>query len=54
VLKKAPGPVAEPADLGPSLAQRVADLEVRLAVLESELGVTAEPAASEGVGDPSD
>ena len=50
----APGRVAQPADLGPSLAQRVADLEARLAVLESELGVSAEPSSPEGVGDPSD
>lgn len=50
----APGRVAEPADLGPSLAQRVADLEARLAVLESELGVSVEPWSPEGVGDPSD
>ena len=50
----APGRVAQPADLGPSLAQRVADLEARLAVLESALGVSAEPSSPEGVGDPSD
>jgi len=50
----APGRVAQPADLGPSLAQRVADLEARLAVLESELGVSAEPSSPEGVGAPSD
>ena len=50
----APGRVDQPADLGPSLAQRVADLEARLAVLESELGVSAEPSSPEGVGDPSD
>jgi len=50
----APGRVAEPADLGPSLAQRVADLEARLSVLESELGVSVEPSSPEGVGDPSD
>jgi uncharacterized protein YceH (UPF0502 family) len=50
----ASGRVAQPADLEPSLAQRVADLEARLAVLESELGVSAEPSSSEGVGDPSD
>ena len=31
--------VAEPADGAPSLAQRVADLEKRLAALESELGI---------------
>ncbi len=50
----APGRVAQPANLGPSLAQRVADVEARLAVLESELGVSAEPTSPEGVGDPSD
>jgi uncharacterized protein YceH (UPF0502 family) len=50
----APGRVARPGNLGPSLAQRVADLEARLAVLESELGVSAEPSSPEGVGDPSD
>ncbi len=50
----APGRVAQPAGLGPSLAQRVADLEARLAVLESELGVSVEPPSPEGVGDPSD
>ena len=50
----APGRVARPADLGPSLAQRVADLEARLAVLESELGMTSEPSSPTGVGDPSD
>jgi len=47
-----PGRVA-PADLGPSLAQRVADVEARLAVLESELGVSAERSSPEGAGDPS-
>ena len=40
-----PGRVAQPANLGPSLAQRVADLEARLAVLESALGVSAEPSS---------
>ena len=50
----APGRVTPPDDLGPSLAQRVADLEARLAVLESELGVSTQPPSSE-VGDtPSD
>ena len=43
--------VAPPADTGPSLAQRVADLEARLAVLEAELGVSAEPSPNT-VGDP--
>ena len=42
-----PGRVAQPADLGPSLAQRVADLEARLAVLESELGVSTWSSATE-------
>ena len=37
-----PGRVAESADHGPSLSQRVADLEARLAVLEAELGVSVE------------
>ena len=37
-----PGCVAESADHGPSLSQRVADLEARLAVLEAELGVSVE------------
>ena len=50
----ASGRLAQPTDLEPSLAQRVADLEARLAVLESELGVSAEPSSSVGVGDPSD
>jgi len=54
VRDAAPGGVARCADLGPSLAQRVADLEARLAVLESELGVSAEPSSPEGIGDPSD
>jgi uncharacterized protein len=45
----APGRVAQPADVGPSLAQRVADLEARLAVLESELGMSAEPSSPEAV-----
>jgi uncharacterized protein len=39
----ASGRVAQPAEHGPSLAQRVADLEARLARLESELGLSAEP-----------
>jgi len=43
---------ARHADVGPSLAQRVADLEARLAKLESELGVSVEPSSPEGVGDP--
>jgi uncharacterized protein len=38
----ASGRGAQPAEHGPSLAQRVADLEVRLALLESELGLSAE------------
>jgi len=32
----------------------VADLEARLAVLESELGVSVEPSSPEGFGDPPD
>jgi uncharacterized protein YceH (UPF0502 family) len=47
-LHTASGHVAQPADLGPSLAQRVADLEARLAVLESELGISATPSPPEG------
>lgn len=39
----APDRLAQPAEVGPSLAQRVADLEARLAVLETELGVAANP-----------
>jgi uncharacterized protein YceH (UPF0502 family) len=45
------GRVTQPEDLGPSLAQRVADLEARLAVLESELGLAVEPSSPRGVGD---
>ncbi len=48
-----PGRIDRPADLGPSLAQRVADLEARLARLERELGVSTTPSSPEGVGDPS-
>ncbi len=44
----------DPATLGPSLAQRVADLEARLAVLESALGMSVEPSPPEGGSDPSD
>jgi uncharacterized protein YceH (UPF0502 family) len=44
--------VARSANLGPSLEQRVADLEARLAVLESELGLSVEPSPPEGAGDP--
>ena len=47
----AQGRVAQPSGLGPSLAQRVADLEARLAKLESELGVSVEPSSPEGVAD---
>jgi uncharacterized protein len=48
----APGHVGRPVDGGgPSLAQRVAALEARLAVLESELGVSVEPSSPAGVGD---
>jgi uncharacterized protein YceH (UPF0502 family) len=43
VRHSAAGRTAPPVDTSPSLAQRVADLEARLAVLESELGVSAEP-----------
>ena len=43
--------MARLSDIGPSLAQRVADLEAPLAVLESELGVSVEP-SPEGVGHP--
>ncbi len=48
-LHAASGRVAQPADLGPSLAQRVADLEARLGVLESELGISAAPTSPEDV-----
>lgn len=41
VTTVAPGRVDEPADLGPSMAQRLADVEARLAVLESALGLSA-------------
>lgn len=44
VVTEAPGGAARRADVGPSLEERVAQLEVRLAALESELGVSAEPA----------
>jgi len=55
VHRAAPGSVAPPAaNLGPSLVQRLAVLEARLTVLESLLGVSAEPSSPEGVGDPSD
>ncbi len=50
----ASGRIVRAADSGPSLAQRLADVEARLAVLESELGVSAQPSSPEGVGDPSD
>jgi uncharacterized protein len=50
----APGRVARPDHGGPSLAARVADLEARLAVLESALGVSAAPSSPEGAGEPSD
>ena len=46
--------VAQPADLGPSLAQRLANVEARLAVLESELGLSAAPSSPEGFGEPAD
>ena len=49
-----PGRLAQPANLSPSLAQRVADVEARLAVLESALGVSAEPSSPDGLGDPSE
>jgi uncharacterized protein YceH (UPF0502 family) len=48
-----PSHVAQPAELGPSLAQRVADVEARLALLESELGLSTGPSAHDGVGDQS-
>jgi uncharacterized protein YceH (UPF0502 family) len=47
----AAGPVAEPPDLSPSLAQRVADLEARLAVLEAELGMSAETSNPQAADD---
>ena len=42
--------VSQPADLGPSLAERVADLEARLALLESELGVSGHRSSPDGLG----
>ena len=48
----AQGRVAQSADHGPSLAQRVADLEARLAVLESELGMSVGPSSPADTGDP--
>ncbi len=47
----APDRPARPTDTGPSLAERVANLEARLAALESELGVAT---ASPGAPDPDD
>lgn len=49
-----PGRVAQHAHLGPSLAQRLADVEARLAMVESELGMSAESSSPEGDSDPSD
>jgi len=46
-----PGRDARPADIGPSLAQRVADLEKRLAAVESALGVSVRP-SPDVVGEP--
>ncbi len=46
--------VTRRADLGSSLAQRLADVEARLAVLESELGLSAAPSSPEGFGEPAD
>lgn len=51
VRHSATGSAVPPADAGPSLAQRVTDLEARLAMLEAELGVSAGP-SSEAGGDP--
>jgi len=48
----APGRVARPSDVGPSLAQRVANLEERLATLESALGVSVSPSPPDVVGEP--
>jgi uncharacterized protein len=53
VRDAAQGRVARPDDGGPSLAARVADLEARLAALESALGVSAAPSSPEGAGQPS-
>lgn len=50
VHDSAAGHAARSVDHGPSLAQRVDDLEARLAALESALGVSAEPPLSDGVG----
>jgi uncharacterized protein len=44
----APSRAARPDDRGPSLAQRLADVEARLAVLESALGVSAPPSSPDG------
>jgi hypothetical protein len=46
VRDAAAGTVHEPADIGPSLAQRVADVEARLAVLEDALGMSTGTSAS--------
>lgn len=46
----AAGLVAASTDKGPSLAQRVADLEARLAVLEEALGMTADTSESDAPG----
>jgi uncharacterized protein YceH (UPF0502 family) len=50
----APDRAVEHGNLGPSLAERVANLEARLALLESALGVSGEPSSAEVVGDTSD
>jgi uncharacterized protein len=44
----APSRAARLDDRGTSLAQRLADVEARLAVLESALGVSAEPSSPDG------
>jgi uncharacterized protein YceH (UPF0502 family) len=46
------GRAAESANVGPTLAQRLADVEARLAVLESELGISSKPPPHEAGGAP--
>jgi uncharacterized protein YceH (UPF0502 family) len=50
----AAGRVSHATDPGPSLAQRLADVEARLAVLESELGLSSGTSSPEAVGNASD
>lgn len=48
----AQGRAGSAADPGPSLAQRLTDVEARLAVLESALGLSKEASSPEDIGDP--